>query len=68
MKLVKKIDGKAGQGVRGGDSPPLGLVTPVDKLTGARSAAGIVIDGVVTPLSGEPPIARTNGWGRVPGF
>jgi hypothetical protein len=31
------------------------------------NGAGILIDGVVTPLSGEPPIAQTKGWGRVPG-
>jgi hypothetical protein len=31
--------------------------------------AGIVIPTTnwITPLSGEPPIAKTNGWGQVPG-
>ena len=32
--------------------------------------AGIVIPTTswITPLSGEPPIAKTNGWGEVPGL
>jgi hypothetical protein len=31
--------------------------------------AGIVIPTTnwITPLEGEPPIAKTNGWGQVPG-
>ena len=31
--------------------------------------AGIVIPttNYTTPLSGEPPLAKTNGWGQVPG-
>jgi hypothetical protein len=31
--------------------------------------AGIVIPTTtwITPLAGEPPIAKTNGWGQVPG-
>jgi len=33
----------------------------------ARTAAGIVIDGTVHRLEGEPPIATSNGWGIVPG-
>ena len=60
MKLVKKIEGKAGQGVKGGKSP----LRPESALVARpRTKAGIVIDGVVTPLQGEPPIAVTHGWG-----
>jgi hypothetical protein len=29
--------------------------------------AGMVIDGVIYPLQGEPPTATTKGWGKVPG-
>jgi hypothetical protein len=29
----------------------------------ACASAGVVIDGVVTPLQGEPPVAVTHGWG-----
>jgi hypothetical protein len=31
--------------------------------------AGIVIPSTnwITPLAGEPPIAKTNGWGIIPG-
>jgi hypothetical protein len=59
-RLVKKIDGKAGQGVKGGKSP----MRP-ETAIGLRSLAkgGVVIDGVVYPLAGEPPIAVTHGWG-----
>jgi hypothetical protein len=28
-----------------------------------RTSGGVVIDGVVTPLAGEPPIAVLHGWG-----
>ena len=34
----------------------------------AGDSAGILIDGGVYPLQGEPPIAKTHGWGRVPGI
>jgi hypothetical protein len=27
------------------------------------SVAGVVIDGAVYPLAGEPPVAVTHGWG-----
>jgi len=40
------------------------------RLLGGRvlgTSAGILIDGVITPLGGEPPIAQTHGWGQVPG-
>jgi len=64
-RLAKKIDGKAGQGVKGGKSypgPEVSIVAP------ERTRGGVVIDGVVYPLAGEPPLAVTHGWGRVPGF
>jgi hypothetical protein len=60
MRLVKKIEGKAGQGVKGGESP---LRPESTMVAPARVKAGIVIDGVVYPLAGEPPIAVTHGWG-----
>jgi hypothetical protein len=65
MKLVKQITGKARQGVKGGKTPPMALSSPWAPL---RTKGGVVIDGVVTPLAGEPPVAVTHGWGRVPGF
>jgi hypothetical protein len=64
-RLVKQIDGKAGQGVKGAKYPP-GRETNLGIKSFARG--GIVIDDLVTPLQGEPPIAVTHGWGRVPGF
>jgi hypothetical protein len=33
----------------------------------AGNSTGILIDGVIYPLQGEPPIAKTKGWGHVPG-
>jgi hypothetical protein len=30
-------------------------------------AAGVIIDGEIFKLQGEPPIAQTKGWGIVPG-
>jgi hypothetical protein len=29
--------------------------------------AGVVIDGVIYPVQGQPPRAETHGWGVVPG-
>jgi hypothetical protein len=34
----------------------------------AGNGAGVLIDGVIYPLQGEPPVAKTHGWGRVPGI
>ena len=31
------------------------------------NGAGVLIDGVIYRLQGEPPVAKTHGWGRVPG-
>ncbi|WP_435586143.1 hypothetical protein [Micromonospora aurantiaca (nom. illeg.)] len=30
-------------------------------------ARGITIDGVTYPLDGQPPVARSKGWGDLPG-
>jgi hypothetical protein len=59
-RLVKKVTGKAGQGVKGGDSPPRPESAIVPR---SLARGGVVIDGVVYPLAGEPPIAVTHGWG-----
>jgi hypothetical protein len=60
VKLEKQIDGKAGQGAKGSKYPPgrtyLGL---------PRTYGGVVVDGVVTPLAGEPPVAVSQGWGNL---
>jgi hypothetical protein len=29
--------------------------------------AGVVIDGTIYPVQGQPPRAETHGWGQVPG-
>jgi hypothetical protein len=29
----------------------------------SRAPAGIVIDGAVYPLDGQPPVAASHGWG-----
>ncbi len=34
---------------------------------GVPTSSGIVIDSVAYPLEGQPPVARTRGWGIVPG-
>lgn len=65
MKLVKQITGKAGQGIKGGDLAPFGEVS-FSAPNGTQT--GIIIDGVVYRLAGEPPIAVSHGWGRVPGI
>jgi hypothetical protein len=58
MKLVKQIEGKAGQGLKGGDSP----LRPESAIVArSRTRGGVVIDGVVCPLQGEPPIAVSHG-------
>jgi hypothetical protein len=31
----------------------------------SHSPAGLDVDGVLTPLEGEPPIAHSNGWGNL---
>jgi hypothetical protein len=34
---------------------------------GSGGRAGILVDGELYRLSGEPPTATTKGWGKVPG-
>jgi hypothetical protein len=34
---------------------------------GSAGRAGIVVDGELYRLGGEPPTATTKGWGKVPG-
>jgi hypothetical protein len=53
FKLVNKIkgDGHPTGGGIGGTRP------------GVTSQGGVVIDGVVYPLEGEPPVAVSKGWG-----
>jgi hypothetical protein len=60
-RLKNKINGGVGNakedfprinGVAGGQAGP---------------KAGVIIDGAVYPLEGEPPTAETKGWGEVPG-
>jgi hypothetical protein len=55
-KLVDKIDGKAGQGVKGAEYPPWAAPR-------AGTAAGIVVDGGIYRLAGEPPVGVSDGWG-----
>jgi hypothetical protein len=61
-RLKSKITGGVGNAKE--DFPPISGVRG-DRVAG--NAAGVLIDGVIYPLQGEPPIAETNGWGRVPG-
>jgi hypothetical protein len=61
-RLTSKIANGVGNVKR--DYPPISGVGS-DRVAG--NGAGILIDGVIYPLQGEPPIAKTDGWGRVPG-
>lgn len=61
VKLVKQIDGKAGQGAKGGKYSTAGRTYRGGP--SPKSAAGVVIDGDVYPLAGEPPVAVSHGWG-----
>ncbi len=56
-RLTKQIKskGKAPSGGREVSAVPLSMRP--------TSLAGHVIDGVPYPLQGEPPVARSNGWG-----
>jgi hypothetical protein len=31
----------------------------------SHSPFGITVDGVQTPLEGEPPVAKSHGWGNL---
>lgn len=35
-------------------------------VTELQPVNGVVIDGVVYPLEGQPPVARSKGWGILP--
>jgi hypothetical protein len=32
---------------------------------GTRTPSGIIIDGAVYQLAGQPPVARSHGWGNL---
>jgi hypothetical protein len=61
MRLKKTIKNGVGNAKR--DFPRINGVAG-DR---AGNNAGVIIDGQVWPLQGEPPIAKTKGWGVVPG-
>ncbi len=61
-KAKRKLVGK----VQGSSRRPKGTV-PIGRENGDGLPYGIVIDGAVHPLEGQPPPATTKGWGRVPG-
>lgn len=56
-RLTKQVKGKGKAATASRDVPavPVGMQP--------RSTAGVVIDGVPYPLQGEPPTARSRGWG-----
>lgn len=59
-KLVNRVTGGRGQ---------VGGFTYEIRLGGGTGGRpyGIEVDGAIYPLQGEPPLATTKGWGRVPG-
>jgi hypothetical protein len=60
-RLTSKISGGVGNAL---DDFPR-----INGVSGGRGGvgAGVIIDGVIYPLQGEPPIAKTHGWGKIPG-
>jgi len=56
MRLVKQLTGKAGQAAKGAEYPPWAHPR-------LGTGAGVVIDGAVYRLEGEPPVAVSDGWG-----
>jgi hypothetical protein len=57
VKLTKQIKGKH-------KATPGGVETSAVPLTmRPTSLAGVVIDGAIYPLQGEPPRAVSHGWG-----
>jgi hypothetical protein len=58
MRLVKKVTGKAGQGAKGSKDALIPAPHNPSSFTD-----GVVIDGVVYRLSGEPQRAVSHGWG-----
>jgi hypothetical protein len=61
-RLQNKITNGVGNAKR--DYPRISGVRG-DRVAG--DSAGVLIDGVIYPLQGVPPIAQTKGWGHVPG-
>jgi hypothetical protein len=57
VKLTKRVKGK-GKAAEGGRE-----VRAVPASLRDGRAYGIEIDGVVSPLGGQPPVATTKGWG-----
>jgi hypothetical protein len=55
-RLTKKVKGK-------GKAAPSGISQEYQPAPRPKSAAGVVVDGAVYPLAGEPPIAQSRGWG-----
>jgi hypothetical protein len=62
VSLVKTLIGGAGSG-RMPNGEFLGRDTGGER----PSPYGIVLDGAVYPLAGQPPVAVSKGWGRPPG-
>ena len=58
MRLVKKISGKAGQGAKGDKS----ALFPAAH-NPASYPEGIVVDGELQRLAGEPSLGKSQGWG-----
>jgi hypothetical protein len=67
MKLTRRITSTRPR-ARGGSRAPSGP-DPMVFLDGDRVTLkfGILIDGTVYGLGGQPPVATTKGWGLVPG-
>jgi hypothetical protein len=61
LRLTDRVTG--GRGTLGGFTYEIRLGAS----TGSHPY-GIEIDGAIYPLQGEPPLAATKGWGRVPGW
>lgn len=57
-KLVKQVKGTG---------KPVEPTVVVQLPRPAGHPYGLEVDGAVYPLQGEPPLATTKGWGRVPG-
>jgi len=60
MRLVKKVSGKAGQGAKGEKDALLPAAHNPSSF-----GDGVVVDGELTQLAGEPPRAVTHGWGSL---
>jgi hypothetical protein len=63
---VSRLTDKIGNGV-GNAKEDFPSISGVRRVRVPGTQAGIWIDGVIYPLQGEPPVAKTKGWGRVPG-